>query len=267
MGIREIEFRKDLVFPVTDDARGPAYFVFGVRKSGSSVLNSIVAALADLNGVNYLDVAGTFFDRGMSVPEWQSDAALEQIVWPGNVYGGFRNYPLALHGMPSLKTSKKILMVRDPRDALVSEYFSNAYSHSVPVAGEGRDQILALRARALETKIDEYVVKMAPALAKTLQEYMLLDEVGGSSCTFRYEDVILHKDILIREICSYFEWTITDAQIKDILRWADVIPEKEEPTQFVRKVTPGDHKEKLSPTAVRQVEEILGKQMKFFGYA
>src|SRR6516162_4591668 len=89
---------KSVTYEVANDPARGAYFAFGVRKSGSSMLNSIMQALARLNGVQYVDVAGALFRKGHLVREWQADAELAQILYPGNVYAGFRTFPVGLSG-------------------------------------------------------------------------------------------------------------------------------------------------------------------------
>jgi hypothetical protein len=52
----------------------------------------------------------------------------------------------------------------------------------------------------------------------------------------------------------------------DILGWADIRPKNEQPTAFVRKVTPGDHREKLSSECIAKITETLRPAMDLFGY-
>ncbi|MGG5810050.1 hypothetical protein [Falsiroseomonas sp. CW058] len=248
-----------------DDPR-PAWFLFGVRKSGSSIMNAMGAALAGMNGVNYVDVAGKLFETGVAVPAWQRDPGMGALLAGGNLYGGFRNAPLAIAGHPLLRAGRAALLVRDPRDALVSEYFSNAYSHSVPAGGEARDLMLEQRATALRAPVAEYVRRMAPALRETLREYRPF--LGNPNLKlYRYESAIIDKGAFLRDLCEHFGWTATDHQISLILGWADVIPAEENPTRFVRKVVPGDHREKLDPATIDALDGILAEELRLFGYA
>ena len=263
---KSVSYRDVVQFELTDDGQSGPYFVLGVRKSGSSILNSMVHALADMNNRNYIDVAGKLFDAGVPVSEWQADPALADILAPGNVYGGFRNAPKGFFGTPLFEAGLKILLVRDPRDALVSEYFSNAYSHSLPQEGELRDGMLALRESALQSSIEEYVGQMARSLKRVLREYMRVAK--DPSCRlFRYEEVIFDKGALLEEVCAHFGWTITGGQKEAILGWADVRPTEERPTEFVRRVTPGDHRGKLSPSMIGKLDAMFAMEMKHFGYA
>ncbi len=83
--------------------------------------------------------------------------------------------PLVFLQSPLYHQSRKILLVRDPRDALVSECFSIAYSHGLPEAapGEGgaREEFLALRAAALASSIDATVLRRAGPMNRAFMEY------------------------------------------------------------------------------------------------
>ena len=264
MALATIRYRT-VDIQVADEPPKDICFVFGVRKSGSSILNNVVHAVAKMNGVHFVDIAGQLFQNGIPVRDWQRDADMGKLLKPGNVYGGFRNFPIGLAGDVTFNNSKKLLMVRDPRDALVSEYFSNAYSHSVPVSGETRNDMLALRDAALKSEIDAYVLKMAPLLRNTLREYTRLDDCNIHR-TLRYEDVITRKRHLLSELCSFFSWSLSETQSNQILGWADIVPETEQPTEFVRKVTPGDYLQKLSPETISKLNDLFAAEMQHFGY-
>jgi hypothetical protein len=258
-------YRDKVEFNIANDDERGLYFVLGVRKSGSSIFNSIIGALADMNSLRYVDVAGTLFKSGLRVSDWQRDTELRNLLRPGNVFGGFRNYPIGLAGDPRFAESPKILMVRDPRDALVSEYFSNAYSHSIPQSGQGRSAMLAQRETALNSDLQAYVLKMAPSMRQTLHDYrVLLDH--PSARLIRYEDAIIRKRTMIKEICSYFSWSVSEQQTHDIMGWADVIPETERPTEFIRRVLPQDYLEKLAPATIGRLNTIMADEMAVFGY-
>jgi hypothetical protein len=256
---------KDACFQVADKPGAPAFFLFGVRKSGSSILNSMCHALADMNGVNFVDIPGVLFQKGHKVPEWQRDAALCTLVRPGNLYGGFRNFPFAIQGHEIFAASKKVLQVRDPRDALVSEYFSNAHSHSLPTSGAAREDLIKLRQEALASDIENYVRRTAPRFKQTLREYLTL-KPGQDLKILRYEACIMRKRELLKELCSFFGWTATEAQLDAIVGWADIVPAEERPTEFIRRVRPGDHVEKLRPRAIKYLNELFAEEMAHFGY-
>ncbi len=261
-----IRYRDLVDYEITDEPGKELFFAFGVRKCGSSIFNNIVHAVATMNGVNFVDIAGRMFEKGLRAPQWQFDPGLSVLLRPGNVYGGFRNFPAGIRDDKNFLAGKKLLMIRDPRDALVSEYYSNAYSHSLPVQGQARDDMLKHREQARASEIDAYVLRMATPLRRTLGEYESVLE-DPNLRIIRYEDVILEKELLLRRITEYFSWTISEQQVKQILGWADVIPDEERPREFIRRVVPGDHRQKLSSATIAQLNETFSKELKYYGYA
>jgi hypothetical protein len=260
----------EIQFKVANGVRRKALFLLGVRKSGSSILNEICVSLAKCNQTHCVNIAGTFFKQNIQVASWIRDPAITRLLKAGNLYGGFRQFPFALQDSEIFRSGKKLLLVRDPRDALVSEYFSVAFSHSIPVVErEDRKEVtktmLALRSRAVGIGINEFVLSMASAMNRTLVQYASM--LNDKNClVLKYEDAILNKRNLIKVICSHFQWSCTEDHSDTILKWADVFPEQESPTAFVRRVVPGDHVDKLDRTIIMQLNQILAPALDLFGY-
>ncbi|HEX8387975.1 MAG TPA: sulfotransferase domain-containing protein, partial [Sphingomonas sp.] len=234
---------RSLVFDVEVRKAAKAWIALGVRKSGSSVFANIVSALAKHSGVNAVDVPGAMFEHGYRYADWNGYPRLADLLWRGNAYVGFRDPPTSLFADPVFASARKILLVRDPRDALVSEYFSNAYSHRLPSASSGATVIEEVRAGALASTLEAYVVERAEHLDRTVAGYRPLFRDPNLKI-MRYEDVILDKRNWILAIAEHFDWEVGDRLVSDILGWADVRPETEDPHAFVRRVTPGDHRDK-----------------------
>jgi hypothetical protein len=158
---------------------------------------------------------------------------------------------------------------------LVSEYFSNAYSHDIPIAPDiaGKNQeedhnstlMQKLRTTALGTEINEYVLSRAPAFAKTAS-FFFGPIKNGVGPVLKYEDYIFDKPGLVRAICEHFEITLSDEAVASIAKKTDLQPKVENPRAFVRKVTPGDHKEKLTSDTVSRLNEALAPVLESFGY-
>jgi hypothetical protein len=257
-------------FVVDTDSSGPAYFALGIRKCGSSLFHKLVIQLAKMNNRTFVDVAERYFKSNIVSKDWIKDPANCAILYGGNVYCGFREMPATFQDAPLYREGKKILMVRDPRDALVSEYFSNAYSHGIPQrqqdAADITNLLEKLRREALHTPIDEWVVERAGSLRSAFLGYV--DELGSNSMTVvKYEEYIFKKPELIRLRARNFDMRVNDAQITQIMGWADVRPEQEVPTQFIRRVTPGDHRDKLRPDTIGKLNRILKPAMDAFCYA
>lgn len=265
----ELSNGRAVTFAVDTTLAGPTYFVLGIRRSGSSLLNSICEAVARENGCHFLDVGGGFFFQNVPLPSWRRDPALPGLLHPGNVYGGFRDLPFALLDAPLFREGRKLLLVRDPRDALVSEYFSTAYSHPIPAQNTQRSEVHEMmhrdRERALRRSLEEHVLSSASHMRDTMLEYGAITELPLTK-VLRYEDHILEKAGLIRTVAEHFGWHANAQLIDLILQWADVVPVAENPQAFIRKVVPGDHRNKLSTEAIARLDQVLAEPLRMFGY-
>ena len=254
-------------FSVRDGGTGPVFFCLGVRKSGSTMLHRIMNFLANRNHINVVDVPSTFFRNGFTVQHWQP-LDLTPLVRPGNCYLGFRSFPETLAQTDAYRDALKIFMFRDPRDALVSEYFSDAYSHAVPqkdAAGEGRDLFLKKREEAQNADIDAWVLDKVGGIRRTLTAYAgALDD--PRCLVLRYEDYIFQKKRMIAKILDHFGWTVELPRLGKLLEEIDVVPDTEDKSRFVRKVVPGDHIAKLKPETVRRLNKRLDEVMRLYDY-
>lgn len=248
-----------VTFDVTPGLAGPAFFALGVRKSGSSMFNQALAFLALRNGVTSVGLPDRFFRLGLRARDW-AGLDLTPVLQPGNLYAGFRTLPPLLPATDAFRTGRKVFLFRDPRDALVSQYFSDAYSHQMPDApnqlGEGRAAFAAKRAVALQTPIDDHVLAQARPMLRTLTEYAGLLDDPDCLC-LRYEDMVFQKRRMVRKVLAHFGWTLSPGQVDLLMAQIDRLPDAEDPTRFLRKAVPGDHRSKLRPDTVAALDKIL----------
>lgn len=257
-----------LDFEIAVDPSSKPFFCLGVRKSGSTLLHKIVSFLARRNNINIVDVPGTFFKNGLVAADWMA-ADMTDIVKPGNVYVGFRSFPTSFAESEAFASSLKIFMYRDPRDALVSQYYSDAYSHSLPTSNgltnKGGEIFAKKRADALADEVDSYVLKHARAIRNTLMSFETLDN-DPLCLKLRYEDYVFQKKRLIHKILDHFGWECHQGPIENILKQVDEVPDSEDKMRFVRRVVPGDHRAKLKPETIRELDNRLKDVMKLYDY-
>lgn len=258
-----------VAFEITLGLDGPAYFAMSVRKCGSTFFNQLCQKLACANGRNFVPVGDTFFWNNVVAREFVNDASLPELVQPQNVYGGFRDMPSALLASDLFRTGPKLFMIRDLRDALVSEYFSNAFSHPVPDENSSGNQVRQLllqqRHLALCHDIDNAVIQQSRAMRQSVLNFAPILELEHTT-VLKYEDYVFNKRALVDKITDTFGWTIGEDQARQMASSADIRPEKEDPRAFVRRVTPGDHREKLRPETIEKLNVMVGPVMELFGY-
>ncbi|MGD1921366.1 MAG: sulfotransferase domain-containing protein, partial [Pleurocapsa sp.] len=184
-------------------------FSLSVRKSGSTLLNKIILDLCYHNQVPTFSIADRAFEQNLLVKDWQNCGDIKQVVRDGIFYIGFRNFPAFMAQDKLFNDRKKIFLVRDPRDAIVSEYFSVAYSHSLPKASDSnekgaREDILRRRDESKFQEVDEYVLKNAAHMNKTIMDYVNALSVDDPNLKiYRYEDVITQKRPWIKDMAQF----------------------------------------------------------------
>lgn len=260
---------RDVTFELNETGEGPACFVMGVRKCGTTLLNRVCHMLGQRNGHAWVNMGGILFNANVQAMYWQDDPALTQLLRPGNVYGGLRDAPRAFEGNEIFRTGLKLVIVRDPRDALVSEFFSNAFSHPIPeqtvAGGEVAKMMVSLRQQAIANGIDAYVLERASCIVRTIMEYASVMQMPNTR-VLRYEEVVLDKRRLIESITEHFGWEAPERAVENVLARVDVHPEKEDPQAFIRQVTPGDHRRKLARTTIVRLNQLLWPAMNLLSY-
>lgn len=245
-----------------------AYFIFGIRKSGSTLLNEAAAYLAQRNDVNWVSFPDKLFLKNIDFENEHRCKIPDELIHPGNIYAGFRTFPRSLLSNNHFTQGKKILLVRDPRDALVSQYFSFAASHYLPDGSDEtgpRQMLLRVRKELQNLSIDEFVLREAKPMNDTMLSYRaILGDKG--TLVLRYEDIIFEKRKFLLSICDHFQWRIVERDLSDILHHIDVLPDAEDVEKFIRKAAPGDHIDKLRQETIEELDGILSEAMSVFGY-
>lgn len=245
----------------------PACFAFSIHKAGSSLMHSMIAAVCNKTGIPSISIPDILFVEGIVENEWQNDPGIARALTDGRVYLGFRALPPLLQVDDSLAlTRKSVLLVRDPRDALVSQYYSfggKHLSHRLPT--KNTDQFLERTKATADLEIDEYVLTFAPQYLAKLRAYR--DHLDFSTVLLRrYEDIFFDKRNFLEEIFRHFGLQVDADAIREVAEAHDIRPATEQVGQHIRKGTPGDHREKLQPATIARLDEMFREIGLFYGY-
>lgn len=247
--------------------RSPSVIVLGLPKAGSTLLHGMMEQMADEAGLTYFALAQKMYTSGVLPPQVPAEAT-KLFVPQGYLFGGFRGVPPEV-ALPTWASGKTILLVRDPRDMLTSLYFSQAYSHRPPGGeedGAARQQFDKQRAEAQAMPIDDFALerfKRIVALYRQIGRKLQ----GVKHKTYRYEDVIFDKANWLKDIIKTLELSVSDDWIAANVAKFDVIPDEERPDKHVRRVTPGDFKEKLKPETIAKLDRAFADIYESYGYA
>lgn len=244
---------------------GGPFLALGPHKSGTVLLNALLKDLSAAVGMPFFDLPGAAFSKGVNAEQMtDSEGVLQQ---PGRLLGGFRTAWLGGEDLVLAGTAKAVVLVRDPRDILVSRYFSVARSHTIPGTGKARESMLSQRKQASDLTIDAWVIGSAASLAAVLDHWAAWVAKNAERVkVFRYEDVIFQKEQWLRDIDRWFGWNLPNELLGQIAAKHDIRPADEDASRHIRKVAPGDHKEKLKPETIAELNELLRGPAAKFGY-
>jgi len=187
-----------------------------------------------------------------------------KFIFPyGYCYRGYRQFPTYLKSF-DISRNRKILLIRDPRDILVSEYFSTAYSHELPANGLVREEMLKLRNFARAIGVDKYCLSQVEVYQRNFENYRAL--LDGEIRVYRYEDVVFEKSKWLADMLSYFEVIIPPAVVENIAAAHDLRPERENPAEHVRQVKPANFRLHLKPETVEILNREFKIELKRHGY-
>ncbi len=250
----------------TNDTLASAFLV-GLPKAGSTLLNRIMRRLCIRAGLSPFSLNNEMRNMGVSANTYPANIA-ELYDPTGYLYMGFRGLSV-YHTLPAFASGHIVYLIRDPRDMVVSAYFSEGFSHRPPgtTVGSGMaDEFEARRQEVVQTPIDAYVLNTARAVLRNFEltrtQLATLDHR-----MWRYEDVIFEKQRWVREMVDYLGLKIRDAVITRVVQNNDVTPTTENKDKHIRRVTPGDHKDKLKPETIEQLDFLFAEVLSAYGYA
>ena len=242
---------------------GPSVLAFSHHKAGSTMLFGMLSAFSKAAGMTYVSVASELFARGVDLRSVEIE-----VDWSrkGYCFGGFRFFPEA--SLPLIAEARSALLVRDPRDAVVSHYFSVRDSHPHPARdGALRQRMIEDRERARATPIDDWVIENQGAAIESLASYIAQGFLRRPNVAiYRYEDVIYRKRAWADELLAWYGWKIPSVIVDRIVGEFDVFPKRVAADQHVRQVHPGNHRTILKPATREKLDVCFGHLLRVFGY-
>lgn len=231
--------------------------VFTVHKAASLGVHDVLRRIAKKEGWPFYSPNAK--TPNLIEPETPGDDAFyNQLDGKTGLIGPVR-MPVAIP--KAARTADRfILHLRDPRDVLVSMFYSWSYSHPgvnddyrETIREEGVDQFALKNSMGLKQKYDLY-----------MDDYLSLPQ----TVFLKYEDFVLDRLRWMEGLLGALE--IEDG-LKRYRRLANDNPaaklKDEDKRRHIRKAQPGDYKEKLSPETIAALNHEWGAALKALGYA
>jgi hypothetical protein len=242
----------------------PSVIAISYHKAGTVMFSRILQELCDSGQRSYVQWEEELVGQGQSLPEF-SEAVASLLVPRGYIYGVFRTYPEALSA-PSARELVKLCLIRDPRDVVVSFYYSMRQSHPLPIDGAARQAFIDNRSYLNRISLDEAIVSnyfdsIFPNMAKIAA--LISDK---QTIVYRYENVIFSKSEWIKDIASKLYIDVPDGVLAELITKVDVFPPEEQPAEHIRRVIPGDYYNKMSQESLVYLEERYQSVLEELGY-
>jgi len=242
-------------------------YAFSLHKAGSTLLHNMINDVCRISKIPGFSIPDILFKEGVFEKEWEGDERILGLIKPGRVYFGFRQLPnILLAPSLNLKEKKSVLLVRDPRDALVSQYFSYGgknISHKLPE--KNKEAFLENARTTANLDIDEYVIAAAPNYLEKLNAYKNTLNFENV-LLFKYEEIYFDKRKFLSEIFKYFGLSVEENIIDIVAKRNDIRPEVEDASKHIRKGSPGDHVNKLRAESIKKLDEIFAETCAWYGY-
>ena len=239
----------------------PSSFMIGMKKGGSTLLAKVIRDLMPYSEKSLFEFPTIAFKEGL--PWFKAINDQSRVFYQdGYVFGVFRWLPENnLLGIDRVDTpSHKFLpptflsLLRDPRDALVSLYYSDSQSHGIPGKGPVMQNMLKKRALLQNVTLDEYVIQSSNSFLRhyirTLQVLAL-----SNSKIIRYEDIIYDKAALVSTVAEAISAQIPSDKARVIAENHHQIPENESEDKHIRQVHPGNYRIKLKGETIEYLND------------
>lgn len=244
-----------------------SFFAFGLHKSGSVLLNRMITDVCASLDIPVIALERDMFSQGYGPEDLQGDIS-SLFEDRGYAYISFRTF-WCRNVDYDFSSRKKILLVRDPRDAMISYYFSTKCSHTIPDAGPLKKTLLDHRQELHETNEPAEAFEMIKTRSRLLRrdiEVYLNDLDGENTVIYRYEDIIFRKEEWLRHMLAFLGLSLGEEEIVEIARRQDVLPRQERPGKHIRQVVPGNYRKHFPEDIIAWLNEELRGVLRALGY-
>jgi hypothetical protein len=234
-----------------------------MHKAGSVFVDQVLSQLTGPMGFEHVDLAFQAFQMGRS--EHLYCVAQDHVLSrPRCYFGPFRG-PY-IRKMRELERLRLVAQVRDPRDCIVSLYYSLKYSHPAPAAGPAKETYERNLSFIQTADFETFVHKQARQYAVRMQVLLSVLECTQQSLLLRYENMVDAPLEWLSLLCEFLNIDMSP-QISDwVNKEMSTIGLVEDLSRHKRQVLPGDFRRKLSVSMQDHLTRMLRPHLDAFGY-
>lgn len=229
--------------------------VFTVHKAASLGVHEVLRKISKKEGWPFYSPNAR--KPNLIEPKEPGDAQFfRQLEGKTGLAGPIR-MPVALAGKAA--SDRLILHLRDPRDVLVSMFYSWSYSHP----GVDENYRASLREKGIDNFVRQNSAGLKEKYALYVRDYLSLP----ATVLLKYEDFVLNRPVWVNALLTACD---IDPDQRYYQRLAKDNPaakvRQEDKFSHIRKAAPGDHEEKLKEETIATLNGDWKEILKTLGY-
>lgn len=257
---QRLDPRQAIIDAFTASELPDSVIFFTTHKCASTYVSKVIQVLCEQSSYDAVNYASEIWRMGDSIDiespyEMFLTRSYDRLFFrKGVIYAPQRRYL----DFPGRTYFKHIFFLRDPRDVLVSAYYSFGYSHGRPENAKHKKKAQARRAAIKNKSIDEFAIEEARNWVVPLYEsYAELRETSASHLFLSYDFYIEDPSSFITEICDYLAIDIDMSEKKKLIDLASPIQENLQPERHQRSGRSRQFLSELKGETIDELNEIL----------
>jgi len=262
-----------MISSALNSCESKSVLLFTTHKCASTFLPKVLKLIQKKSDLEHFDISGSIAINGYKYDfgkKYENHEAFIENNYSflfkskGYIYGPLRK-PFYF---PGIKNYKKIFFLRDPRDVLISAYYSFGWTHSLPFDNNTYRKFLNERTKIQNESIDEYVVRVgAEWLLPVYDKYKIIKEDSDDdSLVLRYDEYMRDTKTFIKKIANYTSAELTRKQIALLSDKANPIAEKENNKSHKRSGRSRQFEEKLKKQTINMLNDTFCEALKYWGF-
>ena len=246
-------------------------FFFTTYKCASSFQGKLLKAIHHNTPLDHIDYFGSLWKLGNRIaldpgPEYEIylQSKYDRLYrLHGEIYGPQR----APFDFPGLDRFKAIFFLRDPRDVLVSAYYSFGYTHTTPNNEASVREFLEERERIQQETIDQFALRQAAGwITPHYNAYAGLRERCERQLFLSYDSYVVDRRRFIEQVCEFLDVTLPEPAINKLVATTSPIVPGAPKMAHRRSGRSRQWETELQPATVSVLNDELKPVLDFWGF-
>ncbi len=181
----------------------------------------------------------------------------------GEIYVPHRK-PVDFPGRPKFR---HIFFLRDPRDVLVSAYYSFGFSHPPPGGARVKQEFLGKRKRIQDGGIDRYAMESATHwLLPVYEKYRRFRETAGESIYLKYDDFKDDTEGFLWAVAEFLEIELPQQIVQELAKSASPVQAQVNIDCHKRSGRSGQYVHELNPDTVKFLNTAFADILEYWEF-